>query len=119
MLSTASPAIAHLTIPTIPFLPFRPRPNPFQLPLLVDRQLSLQYTGNPLSSAGDVNGDGYGDILVGSPAAGSLSQGHTYLVFGGADLPARVDLVASDDVSGGNDGVVVFKGAVTGEAPSP
>ena len=62
-----------------------------------------------------MNGDGYGDILVGSPTAGTLSQGHTYLVFGGADLPARVDLTASDDVSGANEGVVVFKGALTGD----
>eukprot|EP00903_Cladosiphon_okamuranus_P018604 g17125.t1 len=86
------------------------------LPLLLERHLSTQYTGNPLSSAGDVNGDGYDDILVGSPTAGTLSQGHTYLVFGGADLPARVDLTASDDASGGNDGVVVFKGALTDES---
>lgn len=82
---------------------------------MLERQLSTQYTGNPLASAGDVNGDGYGDILVGSPTAGTLSQGHTYLIFGGADLPARVDLTASDDISGGNEGVVVFKGALTGE----
>ncbi|CAB1121356.1 unnamed protein product [Ectocarpus sp. CCAP 1310/34] len=81
----------------------------------LDRQLSLQYTGNPLSSAGDVNGDGYGDILVGSPTAGAVSQGHTYLVFGGAGLPGRVNLTESDDVAGGNEGVVVFKGALTGE----
>lgn len=81
---------------------------------MLGRQLSTQYTGNPLSSAGDANGDGYDDILVGSPTAGSLSQGHTYLVFGGADLPARVDLTASDDASGANEGVVVFKGALTG-----
>lgn len=47
-----------------------------------------------------------------------LSQGHTYLVFGGADLPARVDLTASDDASGGDTGVVVFKGALTGESRS-
>ncbi|CAM9780373.1 unnamed protein product [Ectocarpus sp. 13 AM-2016] len=81
----------------------------------LDRQLSLQYTGNPLSSAGDVNGDGFGDILVGSPTAGAVSQGHTYLVFGGAGLPGRVNLTESDDVTGGNEGVVVFKGALTGE----
>ncbi|CAM9215321.1 unnamed protein product, partial [Hapterophycus canaliculatus] len=82
----------------------------------LERQLSIQYTGNPLSSAGDVNGDGYSDVLVGSPAAGTLSQGYTYLVFGGTNMPARVDLQQSDEISGGNDGVVVFKGALTDES---
>lgn len=90
-------------------------PTSTQLSETLDRQLSLQYTGNPLSSAGDVNGDGYDDVLVGSPTAGAVSQGHTYLVFGGAGLPGRVNLTESDDVSGGNEGVVVFKGALTGE----
>lgn len=57
-----------------------------------------------------MNGDGYSDILVGSPAAGTLSQGFTYLVFGGAELPASFDLKSGLD---GTDGVV-FKGAMTG-----
>ncbi|CAM9448813.1 unnamed protein product [Scytosiphon promiscuus] len=64
----------------------------------LERQLSNQYTGNPL------------------PTAGTLSQGHTYLVFGGADLPASVDLRQSDEISGGNEGVMVFKGALTDES---
>lgn len=64
-----------------------------------------------MSTAGDVDGDGYGDILVGSPAAGTLSQGYAYLVFGGAELPASFDLKSG---LSGTDGVV-FKGAFTGE----
>lgn len=80
--------------------------------------MSIQYTGNPLSAAGDVNGDGFGDILVGSPSAGDLSEGHTYLVFGGVGLPAAVNLLVSDDTTGGgNEGVVVFKGGRAGEIP--
>lgn len=90
-------------------------PPPPKLEDTLDRQLSLQYTGNPLSSAGDVNNDGYDDILVGSPAAGTLSQGHTYLVFGGADLPASIDL--ESEITGDNG--VVFKGALTGEFRLP
>lgn len=91
---------------------FPPSPsNPFKLEDTLERQLSAQYTGNPLSSAGDVNGDGFGDILVGSPGA----EGRTYLVFGGVDLPAAVNLLASDDTFGGSEGVVVFKGASSGE----
>lgn len=107
-----------LTTPISPcflYPPAHPPTSTTQLSDTLDRQLSLQYTGNPLSSAGDVNGDGYGDILVGSPTGGAVSQGHTYLVFGGAGLPGRVNLTESDEVSGGNEGVVVFKGALTGE----
>ena len=64
-----------------------------------------------MSTAGDVNGDGYDDILVGSPAAGTLSQGYAYLMFGGGDLPERVDL--ETEISGTSG--VVFQGAITGE----
>lgn len=75
------------------------------------RELSLQYTGKPLSTAGDVNSDGFDDIVIGSPAAGTLSQGYAYLVFGGADLPASTDLEAG--LTGVNG--VTFQGALTGE----
>ena len=128
---------SHIKVPTPPntvVVPYRYRCNPIYqspegvyekrlLPLVlrlslplqptdtIGRQLSLQYTGNPLSTAGDVNGDGYSDILVGSPAAGTLSQGFTYLVFGGDDLPASFDLKSHLNGTNG----VVFKGAITGE----
>lgn len=61
---------------------------------------------------GDVNNDGYGDILVGSPQSGTTSQGHAYLVFGGLDLPSSMDL--ESELTGSNG--VVFKGALTGES---
>ena len=39
-------------------------------------------SGTSVSSAGDVNGDGYDDLLIGAPYADS-DKGETYLVFGG------------------------------------
>lgn len=73
--------------------------------------MSLQYMGKPLSAAGDVNGDGFDDVLVGSPGAGTLNQGYAYLVFGGTALPAGIDL--ESDLAG--EMGVVYKGALTGE----
>jgi len=45
--------------------------------------------GSALASAGDVNGDGYADVLVGAPAHGVNDDGQTYLYPGSAaGLPA-------------------------------
>lgn len=47
-------------------------------------------SGKAVSAAGDVNGDGYGDILIGAPGADGASNsksavGESYVVFGKAD----------------------------------
>lgn len=41
----------------------------------------LDFSGSSVSKAGDVNGDGIADILIGAPA-GDNSPGHTYVIFG-------------------------------------
>ena len=47
---------------------------------------SQQYFGTSVSSAGDVNGDGYSDLIVGAP--GYLNNsGRAYLYFGSSFLP--------------------------------
>ncbi|NIT58648.1 MAG: hypothetical protein GWN00_21195, partial [Aliifodinibius sp.] len=40
--------------------------------------------GHSLAAAGDVNGDGYNDIIIGAPHNGDagVKAGHTYLVLG-------------------------------------
>ena len=45
-----------------------------------------------VSAAGDVNADGYADILLGVEGGGSLFQGVTYLIYGAADLPNYLEL---------------------------
>ena len=55
------------------------------------------FAGKSLSAAGDVNGDGYGDILIGAPGGdgsnnGKDSSGEAYVVFGKADWSATPTL---------------------------
>lgn len=47
-----------------------------------------------VASAGDINDDGIGDLLIGAPAAGAEGTGETYVVYGGTDILDRFD--ASD-----------------------
>jgi hypothetical protein len=42
------------------------------------------YSGISVSGAGDVNGDGYDDFLIGADQYGASTQGETYLIFGKA-----------------------------------
>ena len=40
-------------------------------------------SGRSVSSAGDVNGDGFADLIVGAPGAGAYNEGESYVIFGG------------------------------------
>ena len=59
-------------------------------------------SGTSVSSAGDVNGDGYDDLIIGARGAGS-EAGATYVVYGGASAPGTdgvLDLGALDGTNG-------------------
>ena len=81
--------------------------------------------GSAVSSAGDVDGDGYDDLIVGAPGndRGGTLAGETYVVFGAAFAAGDADrtivgtsggdrLIGSDgdDVLIGNGGTDVFRG---------
>jgi len=51
---------------------------------LVEEPVDYDYFGQSVSGAGDVNGDGYSDFIVGAPY--KASRGQAYLYFGGPAL---------------------------------
>ena len=78
-------------------------PHPFDLSTLdgsngfsLEGIDSFDNAGNSVSNAGDVNGDGFDDILVaawGADPGGDEGAGETYVVFGsGSGFPASLDL---------------------------
>ncbi|MCE7915554.1 MAG: hypothetical protein DYH15_12995, partial [Nitrosomonas sp. PRO4] len=64
----------------------------------LDGVTKFDYLGQSVSNAGDINGDGFGDLLIGAPKAdpdGNLynNLGSSYVVFGRAsDFSAVIDL---------------------------
>ncbi len=70
----------------------------------IDQQ---DFSGRSVSGAGDVNGDGVPDVIVGASSAdpgGNLFAGESYVIFGKADGTA-VDLA---DVTAGKGGFVIY-----------
>ncbi|MGQ3892588.1 beta strand repeat-containing protein [Legionella sp. CNM-4043-24] len=50
---------------------------------------NLSQSGNSVSSAGDINNDGYADLMIGSPGAGNSFAGSVSIIYGtgsGADM---------------------------------
>lgn len=62
--------------------------------------------GSAVAGLGDINGDGYGDVLFTAPSAdpdGTTSAGEAYVVFGSTNLPASIALA---DLNGTNGFVI-------------
>lgn len=52
----------------------------------------LEFGGHNMTSAGDFNGDGFDDLLVGARKKGNSSSGVAYVYYGGDDLAASFDI---------------------------
>ena len=71
-------------------------------------------TGYSVSDAGDVNGDGYGDFIIGAYAVGEIA-GETYLVFGNQDYLDIARDTTKGPVRISDTDHVVFKGTDPGD----
>ncbi len=63
----------------------------------------FDYSGRSVSAAGDVNGDGFDDLVIGAPYAdpNGFASGASYVVFGqAAGFPANLNLAALDGANG-------------------
>src|SRR5262249_38145127 len=60
---------------------------------IIQGDMAFDWAGFSVSSAGDVNGDGFDDMIVGAPQGdnGGTDAGEAYVVFGGTSL-ASIDL---------------------------
>ena len=81
-------------------------------PTRVSGTCTSGYSGNTVSGAGDVNGDGIDDLIAGGPGDNAYystsNWGTTILLFGNTTLPDRVS--GCDIVDAGGDDGAVFTG---------
>ena len=67
----------------------------------LDGTNSYDYSGQSVASAGDVNADGFGDLIIGASGTTPTGQaGSGYIVFGQSTFPAAIDLGSLNGVSG-------------------
>lgn len=77
--------------------------------------------GDRVTTAGDVNADGYSDVLVGAPfyGGGQLSEGRAFLYLGGTSgLATSPAWIAESDQAGGRSGIVNTAGDINGDGYS-
>lgn len=74
----------------------------------IDGNSSYDYSGDAVASAGDLNGDGFDDLIVG--ARGGGAEGKSYVIFGQATFGSTIDVATM-----GNDVGVTITGAANGD----
>ncbi|MBF0185243.1 MAG: FG-GAP repeat protein, partial [Magnetococcales bacterium] len=63
--------------------------------------MAADLSGRSVSSAGDINGDGFDDLLIGAPAFHSGTPGSAYVVFGGSTaFSAQINLTSLNGSNG-------------------
>ncbi|WP_051410422.1 integrin alpha [Mesorhizobium sp. LNHC221B00] len=79
--------------------------------IIIQGDVALDYAGRSVSSAGDVNGDGFDDMIVGAPLGdnGGGNAGEAYVVFGGS-APVNIDLTILTAAQG-----FIIQGDTTGD----
>jgi len=67
----------------------------------IDGDVADDQSGTSVASAGDINGDGFADIVIGAPRASLSHPGETYVIFGKADWSAT-SLIDPSNLDGTN-----------------
>jgi len=57
---------------------------------------SSDHIGRALAGIGDINGDGFGDLLIGAPEWGSIDPGKVYLFYGRATWNSAYNVTKAD-----------------------
>ncbi|MEZ4690309.1 MAG: FG-GAP-like repeat-containing protein [Ignavibacteria bacterium] len=79
---------------------------------------NYNYFGNSVSSAGDVNGDGYSDVIIGAYGNNSFT-GKAYIYYGGAPMNNVADVIMTGEAVDNNFGYSVSSaGDVNGDGYS-
>ncbi len=71
--------------------------------LRIDGEAAGDYAGNSVAAAGDINGDGYDDLIIGGPSAHphGTNSGRAWVIFGKASgFPATLALSSLDGTNG-------------------
>ncbi|MBK8553628.1 MAG: FG-GAP repeat protein [Ignavibacteria bacterium] len=76
--------------------------------VILTGEAANNYFGTSVSDAGDVNGDGFGDVIVGAPYNASNS-GEAYIYFGGSVLNNVVDVTLNEGLANNYFGACVSK----------
>jgi len=74
--------------------------------LTMTGESSSNFFGSSISAAGDVNGDGFSDVIVGSYGYSSIA-GRAYIYFGGNSMDNTADVVLTGEASGNAFGLSV------------
>ncbi len=75
---------------------------------------TFDYFGNSVSAVGDMNGDGYSEILIGAP--NNNSKGKVYIYFGGVNMNSLPDKTLSGETSNSHYGnSVAYAGDMNGD----
>ncbi|CAN5523543.1 hypothetical protein BH10BAC5_BH10BAC5_23310 [soil metagenome] len=92
-------------------------PHPESMNVLTLSSLAGSNFGNAVSSAGDVNGDGNADIIIGAFGAGG-STGKAYIYYGGNSMSNSPDVILSGESDGTFGTSVSSAGDVNGDGYS-
>ena len=74
--------------------------------VIMTGEATTNYFGNTVSTAGDVNGDGYADVIMGAWGY-SGNTGRAYIFFGGSSMNNTADVIMTGEATGNSFGISV------------